>query len=381
MNEPTNDIAAGAAGPIAPAGAPRAPGAREVTDSLQRLSSGGQVLRMIEESHADFLGQRFVGRPVGRDEQDRGPESVARFPNATQTGGYGYAIDANGIVVVSIKGAITPESWAWYDDFETISDWIVRDLDAMAEDPNVKGALFDISSPGGYVAGSFEMADAIARFAAKKPTATFASGYCCSAAFLQAVGTDHITAYRTTLVGSIGTRSAVIDAREYFAKFGVKVIPLDSGGMKSAGLIGTEVTPEQIAYLRGTVIKLQELFTQAVADGRGASLDQAKQWADGRVHVAGDGKSLGLIDAVGTKQDAYAALAKVAATGKKQSSKRGAKAGDTSSFSSLACEAPSADSAGQSQNDSTAEASAGRSAGGLRCRFNGGRDAPGKGLT
>jgi signal peptide peptidase SppA len=300
---------------------------RGITAALQQMAEGGQVLRMIEESHADFLRQRFAARPIsrGKEGEERGPQSIARFPNAAQTGGYGYAVDAAGIAIVNIKGAITPEAWAWYDDDETISDWIVRDLDAMAADAAVKGVLFVISSPGGYVAGSFEMADAIARLAATKPTGTFTVGYCCSAAFLNAVGTDHITAYRTALVGSIGTRSAVIDARELFAKFGLKMIPLDSGGMKSAGLIGTEVTPEQIAYLRGTVLKLQELFTQAVADGRGVALEQAQTWADGRVHVAGDGKSLGLIDAVGTMGDAYATLTKKVGGGPRTRGKTGSR--------------------------------------------------------
>jgi signal peptide peptidase SppA len=269
-------------------------------------------LLMVEATHAEFLRQRFVGRPVSRpssrEEEKRGPESVAKFPNAAATGGYGYSVDAAGVAIVSIKGVITPEAWAWYDNMETISDWVVRDVTAMTADPAVKRALFVIDSPGGYVAGSFEMADAIDGLADAKPAATICGSYCTSAAYLQAVQTDWIVAFKTSIVGSIGTRSAVIDASKLFADWGVKMIPIDSGGMKSAGLIGTEITQDQIDYFRSTVLQLQALFTAEVADGRGVSIEQAQKWADGRVFVAADAKAMGLINQVGSQADAYAKL-------------------------------------------------------------------------
>jgi len=296
-------------------------------DGLNSPAPATSVLLMVEDSHADAVCHRLterqrVERASRTGEDKRGPESVTRFANAKLTGGYGYETDAEGIATVRIRGTITPEAWAWYDDFETITEWVVRDLAAMQADPAVKAVLFSIDSPGGYVSGAFELADAISALSAVKPTATHTAGYCCSAAYLQAAQTSHITAFKTAIVGSIGTRSFAIDARDYFAKIGVKIIPIDSGGMKSAGLIGTEITVEQVEYLRGTVKKLQEVFTAAVSTGRRMSMEKAQSLADGRVHVAGDALSLGLIDRVADPTAARALLAgKITGERKKQAIK------------------------------------------------------------
>jgi len=325
----------------------------------------GAVLLMVDESHINALAHRYAARPtVGPEER----AAIARFGNAMATGGYGYAVDANGVAVVTISGLLTPEAWAWFDASETITDWVVRDLAAIAADGKVRSVQYVINSPGGYVAGAFELADAIAALSAVKPSAAFAAGYCCSAAFLLASQAGSITAYKTAIVGSIGTRSAVVDYHAYFERLGIKVIPIDSGGMKSAGLTGTEITAEQIEYFKSHVAKLQGFFTQAVATGRKVPLGTAQKWADGRVHVADDAKAMGLIDAVGTLNDAYTQLTKTtggrSAGGALKAEDAGATTGEPSAAAgseaeaSLPKEADMSTTAQQQQTGATTPATA-----------------------
>lgn len=234
---------------------------------------------------------------------------TARAENHKTTGGYGYVV-AEGIAHFAVSGILVPVelvSWFYADEI-TVYDLLQRDVKAAAADQAVRGAMFHINSPGGFVDGAYQLAEAIAALSAAKPTASYGKAVVASAAYLQAAMTQRITAYKTTEVGSIGTRSAIYDYHRMFERVGIEAIALDSGGMKSAGLPGTPITDDQRDYFRGLVRKLNDFFVDAVAQGRRLTRQQAEQLADGRVHVAADAMSLGLIDAVGGLDEAMAEL-------------------------------------------------------------------------
>lgn len=232
----------------------------------------------------------------------------ARAPNAPQTRGYGYAQSDDGIAAFQIHGMITDLANSGWEDNETIAELLIRDIVNAKDDPQCRGGMFLINSPGGYVDANYALADAVAAFAAAKPSASWITSVGASGAYLQAATSGHITAYKSALVGSIGTRTVLFDLHRLAERIGIEVIPIDSGGMKSAGLPGTEITAEQREYFRARVMKLNQFFVEGVARGRRTDMQRAQQWADGRIHIAADAKALGLIDDIGTADQAMAGL-------------------------------------------------------------------------
>lgn len=220
----------------------------------------------------------------------------------------GYTKSADGIAIFTLSGVMLPSKYARSMEVATNVDALREAVQAATIDQDIKAALFVIDSPGGAVAGAYELASAIAKLSATKPTGAYIAELGASAAYLAASQAGRVTAYRTAVVGSIGTRMVLIDWHKMLERWGVEVVPIDSGGMKSAALTGTQITPEQREYFRGLMRQMTSVFVEFVATGRRVGRDVAGAWADGRVHVAAQAKSLGLIDAVGDMNDAVREL-------------------------------------------------------------------------
>ena len=111
----------------------------------------------------------------------------------------GYEL-VGGVVVIPVSGAIVREQ-GWYG---TGQDAVSSALKAALADPSARAILLDINSPGGVVAGTKELADAIAEARTKKRCAAYANGLCASAAYWLASATGTVYAPLTATVGSIG---------------------------------------------------------------------------------------------------------------------------------------------------------------------------------
>jgi hypothetical protein len=93
-----------------------------------------------------------------------------------------------------------------------------------------------------------------------------------------------------------------------YSDFGIDVKVIASGGMKGAGTDGAPVTDDQVEYFQSIVDDLTDHFVTGVAQGRKMSPKQAKELADGRVHIGQKAKSAGLVDRIGRKEEARSAL-------------------------------------------------------------------------
>jgi len=94
---------------------------------------------------------------------------------------------------------------------------------------------------------------------------------------------------------------------------GVKVHVIRAGEMKGVGTPGTEITADHLADMQRVVDGLNEHFLAGVTSGREAlTAKQVRELADGRVYIAAEAKKLGLIDAVGSFDQALSDLQKLA---------------------------------------------------------------------
>lgn len=189
-----------------------------------------------------------------------------------------------------------------------VSRW-TKALERASGDPSVKGLVLDIDSPGGAVTGGEELHDAIERFARVKPVVATMRGMGASAGYMIAVPARRIFAERATLTGSIGVLMESPDVSGLLDRIGVTVNQLTSGPMKGQPSVVRPISPEGKVMLQGVVNDLFGQFVAMVVAGRHMPEDKVRSLADGRPYTGQQAVALGLVDSLGTPEDARVWLA------------------------------------------------------------------------
>lgn len=203
--------------------------------------------------------------------------------------------------IIDVSGPIMRRDSAFVRRFGfASSDVTAATISGAAIDDDVEMIILHIDSPGGEVDGMVELADAVHAAAGLKPVIAQIEGMAASAAFWLASQANIIRAGRLDLIGSIGVRMALIDMSEAAAKDGIKVIPIDTGEFKSAGLAGIKITEAQIEQFQKIVDETFAVFKEHILRGRNdMTVDDLDPIADGRVFHAEEALQLGLIDEIG----------------------------------------------------------------------------------
>lgn len=212
----------------------------------------------------------------------------------------------DGIAVISLSGAMMKQSSSLSQSTSTV--FARRQIRQAAADPDVRGILLRIDSPGGTVSGTGDLAADVAAAATKKKVVGYVEDLCASAAYWVASQCTRVMANATALVGSIGIYGVLQDWSGYAAKEGIKVHVVRAGEFKGTGVEGTEITQKQLADYQRIIDDLNEHFVRGVAAGRKMSLATVRELADGRIHVAAEAQAKGLIDAVGTIDEALSSF-------------------------------------------------------------------------
>ena len=211
----------------------------------------------------------------------------------TETPPYGRY---NGIAVIPVTGVITRqcERGLFGERLTQGQDEILRAVETARTDPEVRALFFRINSPGGVVAGTKELADAIA--AGPKPAGAYADGQATSAAFWLASATGRIYAPATAMLGSVGVISEVVSLSGYLRRQGIDVQLLAAGKWKTAGHRAEPLDEDRRAYLQQHVDAMHAIFRADVA--RHLGIEQNPEWTDAQIFLAPAALRLGLIRAV-----------------------------------------------------------------------------------
>lgn len=199
-----------------------------------------------------------------------------------------------GVAVVRVEGPIL-------DSYQTIAE-----LKNFAEDPLVKAIVVRIDSPGGGVAPSQEIYNAVKRVRKEKNKTVIASmgTVAASGGYYIAVATDRILANPGTLTGSIGVIMQLANFQELLEKIGVKNVVIKSGKFKDIGSPFRPMHDEDRKVLQLVMNDVHRQFIDAVAEGRSLDVAEVEQLADGRVFTGQQAKSILLVDDIGDLHDA-----------------------------------------------------------------------------
>jgi protease-4 len=188
-------------------------------------------------------------------------------------------------------------------------------LDKAARDERVEAVVLRINSPGGGVTASDLMFNEIKSFRQRtgKPVIACMLDTAASGGYYIACAADRIYAHPTTVTGSIGVIMITPDLTGLMSKVGVQTNVIKSGEMKDAGSPFRPMREQDRQLYQNLINSMYERFLDVVAAARTSlTRDQIRTLADGRVYLAPDAREKGLIDEIGTLQDAIGA-AKTAA--------------------------------------------------------------------
>ena len=157
-------------------------------------------------------------------------------------------------------------------------------LKKFDEDKGVKAVVLRLNSPGGSVAPSQEIYEAVKDF--KKPVVASMASVAASGVYYIAVGAPIIYANPGTITGSIGVIMEFANLEKLYEWAKIKRYVIKTGKFKDAGGEHREMTPEDRALLQGMIDDVLVQFKTAVAAGRKLSLEDVTKVADGRIFRA-----------------------------------------------------------------------------------------------
>lgn len=185
------------------------------------------------------------------------------------------------------------------------SEPLVKQFRDFGEDKSIKAIVLRINSPGGGVAASQEMYEAIRKVRdSGKPVVASISSLGASGGYYAACGANIIAADPGSLVGSIGVVIQLTNFRELAEKLGISQNVFKSGELKDAGNPLRELNEKDMEYFQEIVDDTFEQFLDVVARERKMDREKLKEYATGRVFTGRQAKDIGLIDSLGTFDDA-----------------------------------------------------------------------------
>ncbi len=181
-------------------------------------------------------------------------------------------------------------------------------IEEVRKYPTIKGALLIIDSPGGGVGPSVEMADMIANLAKEMPVVAHIENMMASGGYYAGIYATKIYANRGSLIGSIGVILNGANIEELMQKIGVKSQILSVGEFKEAGSFMREWSEKEKDYLREIINETYEMFVSDVRKARKLESMDSDIFAQGRIFNAPKAHKIGLIDEIGSRDDAILAL-------------------------------------------------------------------------
>lgn len=186
---------------------------------------------------------------------------------------------------------------------------INRALKAARNNDNIKAVVLRVNSPGGSALTSDIIWREIELTKKTKPVIVSMGDVAASGGYYIACNADRIFAESGTITGSIGVFGMVPNFEKVATKFGVNSQQVKTHENADGYSPFKKMSPKYRAVLTENIEIIYNTFLSRVADGRGMTIAQVDSVAQGRVWTGTMAKDLGLIDELGSLDDAieYAA--------------------------------------------------------------------------
>lgn len=208
------------------------------------------------------------------------------------------------------KVAVLPVNGILYS-----SDPYCKKLRMFFEDKEIKAILIKMECPGG-ASGTcqtiFDELKALKKYN-PKPVIVLVENICASGGYNIACAADYIIAPGSSIIGSIGASLPYLfNVKELLAEIKVKYTPIKAGTYKNTTNPFVDMSEQEVALLQGVADDAYDQFVLEVSEQRKLSVAHSKEWADGKIFTGRQAKKLGLIDEIGSLENAIRAIKKAA---------------------------------------------------------------------
>lgn len=188
----------------------------------------------------------------------------------------------------------------------------IKETEALEQNKQCKAAIIRINSPGGVVAPSQEIYDAIKRLDTKIPVVISMGSLAASGGYYAALGGRTIFANPGTLTASIGVIMEFMNTEKLFDWAKVERVTMKAGKLKDVGSPTRKMMPEEKEFIQSLLNDVHAQFRAAVKERRHLTDEELEKTTDGRIMTGVQAKNAKLIDAIGGYQQAVKQAKKLA---------------------------------------------------------------------
>ncbi len=248
---------------------------------------------------------------VRQEDRDRRPERVRRLheddPDALGRGGKKADSKAPKLALIYAQGGINTgkSTSSLWGDATMGSDTVIKHLREAEKDASVRAIVLRVDSPGGSALASDLIWREVVRI--EKPIVASMSDVAASGGYYISMGADRIFAEPGTLTGSIGVTGGKFVVAGLMDKLGVATDTITVGNNATLLLDPQTLLPTERAAMQRLMDDTYRQFVAKAAQGRKMTYEQLDKLAGGRVYTGRQAQKLGLVDELGTLDDAIAA--------------------------------------------------------------------------
>ena len=226
----------------------------------------------------------------------------------------GSAANSSSISLGDRVAVITLDGTIQYDGSACSPEGFKMLLDEAANDPSIKAVVLRVNSGGGTATAGEEMTEYLKDF--EKPVVVSTAAINASAAYEISSQADYIFAAQSSEVGSIGTIIELMDYSDLMGMLGINIDTISSAESKDSSYGIRELSDEEREHYQQMVDEINQMFIANVAEGRGVSERKvANEWANGLTWTGITAQKMGLVDEIGTLEDACDKAAELAGCG------------------------------------------------------------------
>lgn len=212
-----------------------------------------------------------------------------------------YAGPQGNIAIIPVHGELVVSSGTGILLSQTRSDDIISLIEKADQDPGIEAIVLSISSPGGSPVASNEIKTAVMN--SSKPVFAWIREMGASGAYWISSASDHIIANELSMVGSIGALMYYLEYSELMQKYGVDYVNIVSGEEKDMMSPYRNATEDELILMQGMVDEVSDYFINDVKQLRNLTNEEVANISNGRIMLAKEALSLGLIDEIGGKDE------------------------------------------------------------------------------
>ncbi|MBP3563358.1 MAG: signal peptide peptidase SppA [Bacteroidales bacterium] len=213
----------------------------------------------------------------------------------------------NKVAVIYAEGNIVDGN----EKQQVAGDRFAEIISNVRKDSTVKAVVLRVNSPGGSVLASEKIKTELDLLRQTTPVIASYGDYAASGGYWISANCDKIYSNAATLTGSIGVFSMIPNVGETVKdKLHVTITPVNSNAHADMYNGLRALNPQEVAYMQASVENIYNKFTGLVAAGRDMTVPEVDAIAQGRVWSGADALGIGLVDEIGTIEDAvnFAAL-------------------------------------------------------------------------